>query len=173
MSGIAIRTCVETDVTQYIMPISIAAYGEQFYETEDAFLSKIRATPGSCFIAYDSSTGRVVGYLVGVHASSSQFPKLNQQTYEAPSPAEFYYLHDICTVQDRVKGVGALLMNTAKQYAKSQGFKKIVEISVNNSEAFARSHGCVRADPDAYGLREHLRSFGEDAILMEIDLTKE
>lgn len=165
MSAFHIRTATPEDVPD-ILRIQAHCYQPDFLEAEQAFASKLQASPHTCWLV--SREQQVAAYLVSIPVDRHTFPALDAADFcLSPSP-ELLYWHDMAVHPDsRGDGVAATLARYALQQAKLLDFYQVGLIAVQDSSSYWHKHGFQVADSENYGLVDKLASFGADAVFMQ------
>ena len=149
-----------------VLDIQACCYDAAKLESRAAFLSKLEASPATCFIAAVAEAP--VGYLVAVPAEEGCPPPLNNPLYVVPRAANALYLHDLA-VRPTARGSGAAAALVAAYFdvlrQSEVGFGCLT--AVNQSGAFWERHGfraAAVAELEAGGMD----TYGEGAQSMRV-----
>ena len=105
---IKIRNTKAEDYPQ-VSEIRTKSYCENYYETEESFVSKIKNNYESCFVA---DVDGIIGYIISFpYYVGKSFP-INS-FYESYQDSNCCYIHDVCVLKEfRRKGVAKELVKT-------------------------------------------------------------
>jgi ribosomal protein S18 acetylase RimI-like enzyme len=146
-----------------IVNIQDKAYAGILPEDAHVLKSKWLSSPNTCAVYLDDSN-RISAYLLAHPWSGETPPKLNQVTVVTGN--EYLYLHDLALAeQARGKGIAKKLVENLINTAKTQGFKKILLVSVQHSGGFWRQFGFLQLPTAAI-----CSSYGDGAKLMVLGL---
>jgi GNAT superfamily N-acetyltransferase len=159
------RLMVPGDIEQ-VMAIQHACYASAFHEPAQAFTSKLRASPLSCWVL--SISAQVRGYLVCLPIEGDQLPPLHAKQWSAPARANWLYLHDMAIAPD-ARGAGAArqLLDLAIDFARSHQLADIGLIAVQDSQPYWSKRGFVPALPGERVSSTKLATFGPHALFMQ------
>ena len=165
MPAFHIRTATPEDVHD-ILRIQASCYQPDFLEAEQAFASKLQASPHTCWLV--SVEQQIAAYLVSIPVDRHTFPALDAAVFHLSKSPELLYWHDMAVHPDfRSSGIAAQLASYALQQARVLGFKQAGLIAVQDSSRYWTKHGFQVANSDAYGLTAKVASFGTDAVFMQ------
>ncbi len=165
-AGIHMRLMQAADI-EAVLDIQRHCYDEAKQESADAFLAKLAASPGSCFVAMLS--GKPMAYLVAIPALADAPPPLHSEICELPSTPDALYLHDLA-VHPRARGMGlapALIQAYLAQLVET-GLRFGSLTAVNDSMNFWQRHGFEPVDMVA-ALAHDLTCYGAGARYMRLD----
>lgn len=147
-----------------LLKIQLGCYDEEKQESRESFISKLLASPQTCFVALRGL--RVVGYLVAVPAVAGSPLPLNTQGYLAPAKPDALYLHDLA-VDPGLRGAGlaSVLLAPYLQQLKTLGLSYGALTAVNDSCAFWHRHGFREVTPTGMSTH-HLGAYGRGAQYM-------
>lgn len=159
------RTMTHEDLP-HVLALQHVCYQPDFHEPLDAFESKLRASPDTCWVI-SSEPARVQAYLVSLPVAGQAYPLLHARQWTLEAPADELYLHDMAISHElRGRGASHLLMQQAIMQAQRMNLRRLSLIAVQNSAAFWMRQGFVARQPTSSQVAEKLASFGEDALLM-------
>lgn len=149
-----------------VLEIQSRCYDAAKLESRESFLSKLEASPATCFIA--AVADAPVGYLVAVPAEAGCPPPLNESTYALPQAANALYLHDLA-VHPRGRGSGAASALVAAYFRALEQSKVRFGCltAVNQSCAYWERHGFRSASVVDAGAG-WMDSYGEGAQYMSV-----
>lgn len=134
------------------------------------YISMIKASPTTCFVA-ESTSGAVVGYAVShPHDSCISPPPLNLAvpSYADPRASASLFVHDICVSPDQKgKGLGSRLMNYL--LGNETSGRCVTLVAVRGAETLWGRFGFEIRDCE----KEALVSFDETAKFMLLCLDEE
>ena len=130
---IKIRNTKAEDYPQ-VSEIRTKSYCENYYETEESFVSKIKNNYESCFVA---DVDGIIGYIISFpYYVGKSFP-INS-FYESYQNTNCWYIHDVCVLEEfRGKGVAKELVKTVL----CNGNNVYCLTSVMNSRNFWKKFG--------------------------------
>jgi ribosomal protein S18 acetylase RimI-like enzyme len=114
--------------------IANESYSEDYYESDESFISKVEKFPDGCYVA---DLDGVVGYVISFpYYVGKSFPiNTNYEIVENPN---CWYIHDLCVVERfRNKGVAKTL---AKEIIK-KSWNVVALTAVQNSTSFWNKFG--------------------------------
>lgn len=156
-----------------VLDIQLKCYDAAKLETRDAFLSKLVASPQTCFVAVGlqpEGVQAIVGYIVSVPADADAPVPLNAQCFSHPVKPNALYLHDLAVdPASRGTGVAAVLLSTYFTRLRETGFSYGTLTAVNDSAAFWRRHGFSEVITSGAGL-DDLAAYGSDARYMKFSV---
>lgn len=167
--GTAMRTAISTRAMlpkdlDALLEIQLRCYDEEKQETRESFMSKLLASPKTCFVALSGL--KVVGYLVAVPAVAGSPVPLNAQGYAAPAKPDALYLHDLAVDPAlRGAGVASVLLAPYLQQLKTLGLSYGALTAVNDSSLFWHRHGFREVSPTGISAH-HLGAYGHGAQYM-------
>ena len=165
--SVSVRAMLLEDIDA-VLGIQLKCYDPAKQESRDSFISKVLASPQTCFVA--SRGAELVGYLVSVPAEAGSPVPLNAQDYSRPSMPNALYLHDLA-VDPAVRGAGvaAVLLEPYFLQVRKMGLSFGALTAVNNSCLYWRQRGFREVTPTELGIG-HLSSYGPDAQYMLLRL---
>jgi GNAT superfamily N-acetyltransferase len=149
-----------------VLDIQALCYDPTKLESRRSFLSKLEASPATCFIARidEASTG----YLVAVPAEAGSPPPLHGLSYPVPPNADALYLHDLAVhPQARGFGVAGMLIDAYFKAAKRSGFRFACLTAVNGASRFWERYGFQKATGSGI---EDMTTYGADAVYMSMGI---
>ena len=167
--GAATRTAISTramlpEDLDAVLEIQLGCYDAEKQESRESFISKLLASPQTCFVALRGL--KVVGYLVAVPAVAGSPVPLNAQGYAAPAKPNALYLHDLAVDPAlRGAGVASVLLAPYLQQLKNLGLSYGALTAVNDSSAFWHRHGFREVTPTGVSAH-HLGAYGHGAQYM-------
>lgn len=164
MTAIDIRTMEAVDLPA-VLDIQARCYTEVTLESEESFLTKLRASPSTCFIA--SLDKETVGYPISLPWGFSHPPMLNAETCRLPPSPDCLYLHDLAVAPDaRKSGVGRALVEAFLTRLRGLDLVRASLIAVQSSVPYWERHG-FRTVPLSESLSAGISTYGEGARYME------
>ncbi len=146
-----------------ILKIQNEAYVEIPPEDVDILKSKWFSSPKTCSV-YLEHNNIISAYLLAHPWKSEMPPKLNEVSTVTGSVN--LYLHDLALAHEaKGKGIAKKLVENLIDTAKTQGFKKILLVAVQNSSGFWDKFGFLHM-PNA----KICSSYGHSAKLMVLEL---
>lgn len=148
-----------------MMRIQSMCYTEVDPESTQCLAAKLRASPGTCFVALASGT--LVGYLIALPWSRHSVPLLNDERCVLPQLPDCLYLHDIAVdPSTRSFGVGSALVERFFDTLRSLGVPHATLIAVQGTAPYWRRKEFKERPVDG-DLARSLRYYGESVIFME------
>lgn len=148
-----------------VLAIQQRSYPPAYHEPLAAFDNKLRQSPDSAWLA--TSDTATLAYLVTLPVDEDHFPALHAATWRLPSRAKWLYLHDLAVDPGhRGCGAGQRLVEQAFAHARQLGLEGLALVAVQGSEPYWARQGFETHEVAHAGLREKLRSFGDDARFM-------
>lgn len=131
-------------------------------EGDFVFAERVRLFPEGCLVLARGS--RVLGYAVSHPIRHAQPPALDSLLGEIPADADQYYIHDVAILPE-LRGQGHAGNGIRRLLDVGDRFASTCLVSVYGTGPFWRRVGFRKEEVDD-GLREKLRNYGDDAILM-------
>ena len=148
-----------------VLDIQACCYDAAKLESRAAFLSKLEASPATCFIAAVAEAP--VGYLVAVPAEEGCPPPLNNPLYVVPRAANALYLHDLAVrPQLAGQGYGQALRQWLWSQASGWGLRWSALVSVQDTQAYWQRQGYRPQPLNDATQRQRLGSYGPGAVYM-------
>lgn len=150
------------------------AYSDDFQESRESFVAKLKRFPSGCFSAITNGT-TFSGYLFSFPTKKSCVPpKLDSADLSdfAPADADCYYLHDCCVLRQG-QGIGSKFVEHVVEVCRRLGYTEIYLVAVQGSVPFWHKMGFdIVEDVSEFGAgAKALASYGADARLMCRDLS--
>lgn len=164
---VAVRAMGAEDV-EAVLDIQSCCYDDPKQESRQSFLTKLNASPRTCFVALLG--GVPAGYLVAVPAEAGKPPPLNGATYRVPRAANALYLHDL-SVRPEARGSGTATALVAAYFEvlKQSQAEFGCLTAVNESSSYWERYG-FRREALADAVSGQVRTYGEGAQYMSIRL---
>lgn len=150
----------------HVLALQHICYQPDFHEPLDAFESKLRAAPDTCWVI-SAGHASVQAYLVSLPVADEAYPVLHASQCDASTLPDELYLHDMA-ISPTLRGSGASrrLLQMAIEQAHSMGLQRLSLIAVQNSASFWMRQGFHARQPTSPQVADKLASFGSDAMLM-------
>lgn len=153
-----------------VLDIQLKCYDATKQESKESFLSKLCASPQTCFVALCDH--KAVGYLVSVPADADSPVPLNAQSYSHPLKPNALYLHDLAVdPESRGTGVASVLLAPYFMQLRELGFSYGTLTAVNDSRSFWHRHGFCEVTPSGSGA-DNLVTYGHEAQYMHLRLSQ-
>ncbi|OGA84730.1 MAG: hypothetical protein A2711_03140 [Burkholderiales bacterium RIFCSPHIGHO2_01_FULL_63_240] len=151
-----------------VLAIQQRCYPPAYHEPLTAFENKLRQAPHSAWLATCAQGPQA--YLVTLPVDEAHFPALHADNWHPPTQAKWLYLHDLAVDPDhRGSGAGQRLVEQAFTHARLLGLEGLALVAVQGSQPYWARQGFQARDVAHAGLREKLRSFGDEACFMVRD----
>ncbi|MDZ4784956.1 MAG: GNAT family N-acetyltransferase [bacterium] len=138
---------------------------DEFWESIDAFASKLNASPETCFVIKNGTA--VTGYLITLPCTKDTLPALNSDRFSVPEDADTLYVHDLAMKPESVgKGEATKLVQHALNKAAEMGLTEACLIAVQSSSGYWSRFGFKVVDDLSPEFKAKLSSYGEDAVFM-------
>jgi len=151
-----------------VLEIQSHCYDETKLESSQSFITKLEATPNTCFIALLADVP--AGYLVALPVEEGHPPPLNGSSYSVPQASNALYLHDLA-VRPKARGAGvahALVAAYFKVLQQSQvPFGCLT--AVNKSSSYWERFGFRTAAP-AEESSGRMVTYGAGAMYMRLQV---
>jgi ribosomal protein S18 acetylase RimI-like enzyme len=132
-AAIAIREMQMTDL-QGVYDVQKQSFKESFWEPIEMFQKILEAYPQGCFVA--EKAGKIVAYAVSQPTDESR-EDFDSGYWEITGGEDCLYFHDLCLLPEaRGQGIAQTLFSSVLDHARENGFKKMIGISVQETEAF-------------------------------------
>ncbi len=155
---------IEENDWESIIEIQRQAYTDIKPESEPVLKRKYIISPETCVVAVDDHEN-IIGCCLSHPWNPDNSPPLYKEI-EKPVDTNNLYIHDLAVSRkSQRKGVANNLCNMIIARAKSQGFKSITLVAVQNSESFWCKFGFSRNSKI-----KPSQTYGEGAIFMELEL---
>lgn len=160
--------CTEADLPE-ILAVQKLAYEERLIEEAGAFISKIAASPETCFLIRDRDG--LGAYLITLACTEDTIPALNNSSQPRSEDADVLYIHDLAVNPNAAgRGYGTKLVKHALAVATDLGLEKAYLVAVQNSDGFWAKFGFKTVEDLDVKSREKLASYGEGAVFMTMSL---
>lgn len=162
-----IRAMQATDLP-VVLDIQARCYGGGLPESGGSLGAKLRAAPGSCFVAVHEDAVR--GYLFSLPWQLGSLPSHDAPICALPVEPDCFYLHDLAVHPD-ARGSGAASALVARFLACAQALDHACLVAVQDSSGYWMRHGFSVVT--AAALRPaSLASYGDQAIYMQCAFQK-
>jgi ribosomal protein S18 acetylase RimI-like enzyme len=162
---VSVREMQEGDLSE-VVKIQAYCYTEVAPESPASLLSKLRASPTTCFVAVINRL--VVGYLISLPWEFSNPPTLNIEIGELPTNPDCLYLHDLAVAASARKlGAGRALVDRFLMMFQRFEVDRAALIAVQDSAPYWKRYGFRSAIRDL-ALNEKLLSYGPNVEYMEL-----
>ncbi|WP_162846582.1 GNAT family N-acetyltransferase [Corticibacter populi] len=149
-----------------ILGIQAQCYHSIQPESSASMEAKLKASPRTCFMARGPS-GEALGYLLALPWMANQLPELDASHCHLPETPDCLYLHDLAIApRARGSGTASLLIRHFLQSLAESTLPVARLIAIQQSAPFWQRHAFRPVEPTG-ALREKIRSYGDDAQLME------
>lgn len=147
-----------------VAAVQQTCYAPDFHEPVEAFASKLRRSPQTCWVALGKA---LTAYLVTLPVCETTFPALHAADWTPPDVPTMLYLHDLA-VAPRGQGMrlGERLVSLAEKAAQTMGLRTLALVAVQGSVPYWQRRGFQVACPTHPALAAKLASFGVDARFM-------
>lgn len=144
---INIREMLQADLAG-VYAVQLSAFPPNFLEPVSMFEEILHHYDEVSYVAeYDR---KVVGYILG-HPADDDRDDFDKGSWDVRGDEECLYLHDLCLKPDyQGKGIAKMLYDKAEARARSLGFKKLIGISVQDTESFWTKMGFNMERPYSY-----------------------
>lgn len=152
-----------------VIEIQSQSYRSILHESKTVFAEKLHLFPAGCWIAYMDS--KPAAYLFSHPWYQSAIIELNTRLNRLPDNPDCYYIHDLSVspIFHRC-GIGQKMGLKAIELAISLGFRTLVLVAVQNSQAFWTKLGFHPVQDPSGNIQTRLfSSYGQDACLMMSD----
>ncbi|MCI3203640.1 MULTISPECIES: GNAT family N-acetyltransferase [Pandoraea] len=153
----------------HVLDVQALAYGEVMLESEATLESRLRLSPGTCWVAVDAGAPRddLAGYLFTHPWHLSAPPPLDTVLDTLPTRADCWYVHDMALApRTRGAGVAGQLYAAALSAAQSLGLQASALVAVQQSQGFWARFGYeVMADVSPQ-IAAKLAGYGNGAVFM-------
>ncbi|WP_084545215.1 GNAT family N-acetyltransferase [Derxia gummosa] len=148
-----------------VLAVQSACYTELVPESADAFLTKLAASPGTCWVAL-GVRDRLLGYLVALPWRFDAPPALDLRDCRLPAEPDCLYLHDLAIAPHaRGQGVADALVDAFVMCLRDLRLPRAALTAVQGSAAFWARHGFSPVD-DGLLPAAKLASYGAGACYM-------
>ncbi|MBW7902693.1 MAG: GNAT family N-acetyltransferase [Rhodocyclaceae bacterium] len=159
-----IRPMAERDLPA-VLAVQAACYAASIAESGGSLLSKLRASPSTCFVALVD--GAVAGYLISLPWAFAAPPAHNLEVCRLPDRPDCLYLHDLAVAHvARKTGAGRALVESFLAGSRALGLARASLIAVQDSTRYWARHG-FRVVPQDSALREKLSGYGPGVEYMQ------
>ncbi len=159
-----IRPMQEADLAA-VLAIQARCYAGDIPESAQAFLSKLQASPATCFVATRGQ--QLAGYLLALPVTPPDLPALDARHYRVPEQPDCLYLHDLAVdPAARSQGTGQRLIGQFWTTARQLALPRTLLIAIQGSAPFWARHGFCPEPATSAALYQKLASYGAGAQLM-------
>ncbi|MDX3775650.1 GNAT family N-acetyltransferase [Chromatiaceae bacterium AAb-1] len=163
MTAVTIRAMTIADIAG-VDQIQRQCYTELEPESVQSLSAKLRASPGSCFIA-ESALG-MQGYIIAIPWLQGQVPPLNAADCVLPAEPDCLYLHDLAVAPAaRGSGAATLLVQQVLAVASNQTVSAVGLVAVQGSVPYWQRYGFAVYPPDR-ALTAKLATYGRNIHYM-------
>lgn len=150
----------------HVLALQHVCYQPDFHEPLDAFESKLRAAPDTCWVI-SPEPACVLAYLVSLPVADEAYPVLHAPQWQPAAQPDELYLHDMA-ISPALRGRGASHQLLRQAIAQAHGLRlpRLSLIAVQNSARFWMRQGFTARQPASSQVAHKLASFGADAMLM-------
>lgn len=154
-----------------VLALQARCYAPEFHEPHDAFASKLRASPNSCWVVSDDDG--LQAYLVCLPIEGDALPRLHASTWQHPAQPDWLYLHDMAVaIESRGGGASKLLLAEAFAFARALALPRAGLIAVQGTAPYWVKQGFSLVAAGNQVAPDKLASFGEDARFMQRAIPK-
>lgn len=147
-----------------VLEIQAACYLEVAPESRKSLLSKLTATPSTCFVAVADSL--IAGYLIALPWQFDSPPALNSENCVLPQSPDCLYLHDLAVAPAMRKvGAGRALVEMFLRQLQKLKIDRASLIAVQSSAPYWMRYGFQVVTLSAE-LKEKLASYGSGVQYM-------
>ena len=158
-----------TEDLDEVLRIQAECYQEVEPETRTSIRSKLQFSPNSCWVALNAD--RIVAYLICHPWEQDSLPPLNTEIESSPDRSLTFYIHDLAVgLNGRGCSVGRRLVLHALKFASDRNFRQTNLVAVQKSRSFWERFGFLARELKSPEAKKELRSYGEEAVFMELDL---
>ncbi|WP_280191668.1 GNAT family N-acetyltransferase [Delftia sp. PS-11] len=162
-AGRRVRPLTVADLPD-LLAVQRACYGDGFEESREVFARRL-ASPANCSLALELA-GRLCGYLAAYRSRLSKVTPLHGD-FEAVDAPDTLYLHDMAVHPDAAgQGLARALLQPLWERARAQGLRHTALVSVQGSRGYWERHGYAAHPLTSARQRQHLDSYGPDALYM-------
>ena len=123
---------MKTDDLAQVLRIQQACYDAAFHEPREAFLSKLAASPSTCWVTCMGE--QIYAYLVSLPVDQGNMPALHAGKWHPAVEPTLLYLHDMAIDPAfRGGGLSCALLNEAIAHASTHGLQGLGLIAVQDS----------------------------------------
>ncbi|WP_413460380.1 GNAT family N-acetyltransferase [Herbaspirillum huttiense] len=145
-----------------------------YFEAEEVFAERLALFASGCLIAVrreGAGAAEVIGYAF-MHPARQGFPPaLNTFLGRLDPAADCLHLHDVALLPAaRGSGLGRHLVEALSELCQTHGLPKAALVAVHGSSGYWRAAGFLDDAQVSVQGREHLASYGEDALYMTKNL---
>lgn len=113
-----------------ISDIGTNNYPDEYYESTESFISKVKGYPSGCFVCLLEE--KICGYIISFPYFLNEYYPINF-IYENLDNTNCYYIHDLCVLPEhRKKGIAKKLVETVSFH----NYKKTALVAVGDSSSF-------------------------------------
>lgn len=148
-----------------VLAVQAACYAATIVESGGSLLSKLCASPATCFVALVD--GAVAGYLISLPWAFADPPAHNLEACRLPARPDCLYLHDLAIAPAaRKTGAGRALVESFLAGSRTLGLARASLIAVQDSTRYWARHG-FRVVPQDAALRARLSGYGPGVAYMQ------
>ena len=146
-----------SDDLEGVYDVQLAGFSPEMIEPIEMFREILTHYWQASFVA--ELDGKIVAYTMA-HPADDDRTDYDSGSWEIRGDEECLYLHDLCLHPDaQGQGIAQSLLKLVEDFAITDGFKKIIGISVQNTREFWKKQGFMILRPYSYS--------GEEGYFME------
>ena len=148
-----------------LLSIQQACYGTGFAESGAVFARRL-ACPAQCSLALAGPDGVLVAYLAAYRSVQGQVTPLHGD-FKATRGTDTLYLHDLAVLPALAgRGLGPALLAPLWASARAEGLRRTALVAVQGAQGWWARHGYAVQPLASAVQRQHLASYGADAVYM-------